>query len=298
MTSRNPGNFGNVSNYEAYVGAWSKRIASEFIGWMEPEADGDWLDVGCGTGVVSEAIVADANPRSLAGIDPAAPFIETARQRMPDFADGFLVGDAMRLPFADHSRDFTVSGLVLNFLPDRKAALQEMHRVTRPGGTVGLYLWDYREGMEPFARLWEAIIAVEPATRESEPYRKLAGMSLESLEYLYAEAGLTGIETAVLNVPIQIESFAHYWNWIEGGQGSAPSFAMALDPASQKAVRQGLRTLVRENEDGHLDLNARALAIRGWPEQSKSDLRLRLPSFRVVRSSPQTLSGAPTRSWR
>ena len=263
MTSTNPGNFGNVANYDAYVGAWSTCVASEFIAWLKPEADRDWLDVGCGTGVVSEAIVAGATPRSLVGIDPAAPFIKTARQRIPDFVDGFQVGDAMALPFPDDSMIYTVSGLVLNFLPDRLAALQEMRRVTRPGGTVALYLWDYREGMEPFARLWEAIIAVEPATKDSVPYRKLAGMSLQSLENLFIAAGFSDITTTVLNVPIQIESFAHYWNWIEGGQGSAPSFAMALDPTRQAAVRHKLRTLVHENEGGPLDLNARALAIQG-----------------------------------
>ena len=41
-----------------------------------------------------------------------------------------------------------VSGLVLNFTPDPAASLAEMARVTRPGGTVAAYVWDYAEGMQ------------------------------------------------------------------------------------------------------------------------------------------------------
>ena len=104
--------------------------------------------------------------------------------------------------------DYAVSGLVLNFVPDRLGALQEMKRVTRSGGTVALYVWDYGDGMEPFARLWDAIIAVVPSTRESETYQKLAGMSLHTLSDLFASCGFDTIETTMLDLPIELISFA------------------------------------------------------------------------------------------
>jgi ubiquinone/menaquinone biosynthesis C-methylase UbiE len=50
----------------------------------------------------------------------------------------FEVGDASALPWAPETCDATVSGLVLNFVPDSAAMTREMARVTRPGGRVAL----------------------------------------------------------------------------------------------------------------------------------------------------------------
>jgi ubiquinone/menaquinone biosynthesis C-methylase UbiE len=47
------------------------------------------------------------------------------------------------LPFPDDHFDMVVSGLVLNFVPDLGRVLAEAGRVTRPGGTIGAYVWDY-----------------------------------------------------------------------------------------------------------------------------------------------------------
>jgi hypothetical protein len=43
--------------YEAYVGRWSRLVAREFLGWLAWPPGKRWLDVGCGTGVLSRAIL-------------------------------------------------------------------------------------------------------------------------------------------------------------------------------------------------------------------------------------------------
>jgi ubiquinone/menaquinone biosynthesis C-methylase UbiE len=48
----------------------------------------------------------------------------------------------------DNSIDLAVSGLVLNFVPDKPKAISEMVRIVRPDGSVALYVWDYAGHMQ------------------------------------------------------------------------------------------------------------------------------------------------------
>jgi trans-aconitate methyltransferase len=43
--------------YEPYVGRWSRIVAQEFLAWVEAPPNLDWLDVGCGTGALTEVIL-------------------------------------------------------------------------------------------------------------------------------------------------------------------------------------------------------------------------------------------------
>ena len=70
----------------------------------------------------------------------------------------FEVSDATDLPLDKASADVTVSGLVLNFVPDNVAMVNEMVRVTKPGGRVAVYVWDYSGGMEVMRHFWDAAI--------------------------------------------------------------------------------------------------------------------------------------------
>ncbi len=48
--------------YEPYVGRWSTLVAREFLRWLDEPENLRWLDVGCGTGALSEVIVARCAP--------------------------------------------------------------------------------------------------------------------------------------------------------------------------------------------------------------------------------------------
>ena len=111
--------------YDAYMGRWSRQIAPRFLDWLAA-ADGlDWLDIGCGTGALSAAILARCNPKSLISIDPSEGFVATARAAIQDRSRQFEVGDAQALALETASRDVVVSALVLNFVPDKLKALGE-----------------------------------------------------------------------------------------------------------------------------------------------------------------------------
>ena len=70
--------------YERYMGRWSREVAVEFLDWIRVPASGRWLDVGCGTGALSEAVLFKASPKQLLDIDPSRSFIAHAHPTVPD----------------------------------------------------------------------------------------------------------------------------------------------------------------------------------------------------------------------
>jgi SAM-dependent methyltransferase len=106
--------------YETYVGRWSRLVAAEFLDWLEVPAGARWLDVGCGTGPLSETILKRAQPGEVRGIDTSEDFIAYAREQLSDTRFEAELGDATAMPFPDGSFDAVVSGLVLNFVARRR----------------------------------------------------------------------------------------------------------------------------------------------------------------------------------
>ena len=92
------------------------------------------LDLAAGTGTSSE-------PYTDAGIEVVAcdfslGMLEVGKRRRPDI--DFVAGDAMNLPFADHSFDAVTISFGLRNVSDPQKALAEMLRVTKPGGRLVL----------------------------------------------------------------------------------------------------------------------------------------------------------------
>ena len=57
--------------YEPYVGRWSRLVAKELLRWLSLPVEKDWLDVGCGTGALTQIILEDGFPSAVLGIDPS-----------------------------------------------------------------------------------------------------------------------------------------------------------------------------------------------------------------------------------
>jgi ubiquinone/menaquinone biosynthesis C-methylase UbiE len=121
-------------SYDAYIGRWSRRIAPLFLKWVEAGLGLRWLDVGCGTGALSQAIIENCDPKDLCGVEPAKAFRERAKAVISDPRVRFEAGDATTLPLDDGSCDVVVSGLVLNFVADRETAIAEMKKALPKAG--------------------------------------------------------------------------------------------------------------------------------------------------------------------
>src|SRR6185436_15130273 len=69
--------------YEPYVGRWSRLVARELLSWLAAPSGLRWLDVGCGTGELSRAVVSIADPGKVVGVDPSEGFLAYARAHTP-----------------------------------------------------------------------------------------------------------------------------------------------------------------------------------------------------------------------
>jgi SAM-dependent methyltransferase len=250
-------------SYESYVGGWSRLVAAAFVERLDVPPGARWLDVGSGTGALTEAVLGFSAPELVVGVEPSAAFREYAEARVPDPRASFRPGDAENLPVGDGDLDVVVSGLVLNFVPDRAAALAEMRRAARPGGTVAAYVWDYPGEMQLVNYFWDTAIALDPAARPLHEGIRFDFCRPEPLRALFADAGLRDVAVAPVVVPVEFASFHEYWSPFLLGTGPAPAYAMSLGEEDRAALREAIRARLPAADDGSVHLTARAWAVRG-----------------------------------
>lgn len=249
--------------YERYVGRWSRGVAAEFVRWLDPPRGLEWVDVGCGTGALAAALLAQADPRRVRGYDLSPEHVAGARARVADPRAEFAPADAASLPDPPHAFDAAVSGLVLNFIPEPARALEEMRRVVRPGGTVAVYVWDYAGQMQLIRTFWDAAVALDPSAAALDEGRRFAWCEPGALRELFDAAGLHGVEACAIDIPTRFADFEDYWQPFLGGQGPAPGYAASLDEEGRAALREHIRSRLPAAGDGSIALTARAWAVRG-----------------------------------
>ncbi|OGA28690.1 MAG: methyltransferase [Betaproteobacteria bacterium RIFCSPLOWO2_02_FULL_65_24] len=247
--------------YEQYVGRWSRRVAPVFLSWLRIPTGRRWLDVGCGTGALCAAIVDHCSPSSVAGVEPSEGFLKTAKENLAGRAV-LHQGSATAIPLDDAAVDVVVSGLVLNFVADQRAALAEMARVTGSGGTIGAYVWDYAGKMELMRFFWDAAVELNPDAARMDEGARFPLCRPEALVAHFASAGLNGPEVTAIDIPTRFASFEDYWQPFLGGQGPAPAYAMALDETTRARLRDSIRARIPLQADGSISLTARAWAVR------------------------------------
>ena len=259
-----PSVWGNAAAYEAYIGRWSRPVAQAFIAWLAPAPGGRWLDVGCGTGALTQAILLAAEPREIVGIDPSPDFIAAATAAVSDPRIRFLNGDARNLPMPDDASDTVVAGLVLNHVPEPEAALVEMVRVACPGGTVAAYVWDYAGQMQLVRTFWRAAITLVPAAITHDQGVQCPLCQPEPLTALFAPAGLQDVTVQAIDVATVFRDFDDYWRpHVLGGSGIAQRYVSSLEDGQRAALRERLQSTLPIAEDGTIPLIARAWAVCG-----------------------------------
>jgi SAM-dependent methyltransferase len=246
--------------YDRYVGRYSPALARELLGFAGVAAGDRALDVGCGPGALTGALVALLGPDHVAAVDPSAPFVEACRRRNPGVR--VELAPAESLPFADGEFDHVLSQLVVNFMADAPAGLAEMRRVTRAGGVIAGCTWDYADGMTLIRSFFDAAIALDAAAIEHDEGMKMRYCRPDELGELWRAAGLRDVEVRPLTVRAAYESFDDLWSPLEYGVGPAGAYAMSLDLSRRSALRDELRRRLGVG-DAPFELTARAWAARG-----------------------------------
>jgi SAM-dependent methyltransferase len=238
-------------------------LANEVVGYLQPEARRRWVDVGCGTGALSAAVVAVAEPRSLIGVDPSEAYVAEAQARISDPRAEFQVGDANRIPIADSCADEVVAGLVLNFVAEPVDALSEMRRVLTTGGRATAYVWDYADGMQMLRTFWDAAIGEDASAASLDEGARFPLCREGGLDLCFADAGMREIKADRLEIRTVFDSFDDYWNPFLGQQGPAPSYVATLTDEARDGLRERLRATLPTRSDGAIDLTARAWICQG-----------------------------------
>lgn len=255
--------WGTGAAYEPYVGRWSRRVAPEFLNWLNIPPHVRWLDVGCGTGALTEAILRWANPLEVTSVDRSEGFIAFAHEQIVDPRVHFEVSDAQSLPVENNHYDVAVAGLALNFIPDQPAALREIARTVRPEGVIAAYVWDYADKMQMMRYFWDAAVALRPEATIVDESRRFLICQPEPLATLFQQSGLGQVEVHQIDIPTHFQNFDDYWTPFLGGQGSAPTYVASLNEMERDQLRDYLHTHLPINADGSIDLIARAWAVRG-----------------------------------
>jgi SAM-dependent methyltransferase len=248
--------------YERYIGRWSRPVADQFVVWLQVPPGQRWLDVGCGTGALSQAILKRSAPSSLIGVDPVEPFIARASTALTDPRATFRLGSAADTGLPDGAADAVVAGLVLNFVPDVGAALAEWRRVLARGGVVGAYVWDYVRGMGFIRQFWDAAVGVDPAAAALDQGGQSGVAAAGQLEAAFRAAGFVAVEARSIATPTVFADFDDLWVPFLGGTGGAPGYVATLGDAHRDAIREQLRRSVSAEPDGSIHFEASAWAVR------------------------------------
>jgi ubiquinone/menaquinone biosynthesis C-methylase UbiE len=254
-----PISFADATAYESFMGRWSRAVAPHFLRWMKPARGAKWLDVGCGTGILAEALLHLCEPASVSGIDSAAPQIEHASHTLQDARVEFRQADAMRMPFPDHSFECTVSALVLNFIAEPSCAVAEMRRVTAAGGTVAAYVWDFERELSPSGPFRQAMRA---SGAEVPAIPGTAQSTITALRSLFARAGLQAVESATIEVTLAYSNFDAYWSAQTPSYAPTTRIINAMSDSERRRLKRVVQDALPVGALGKIEYTARANAVR------------------------------------
>jgi SAM-dependent methyltransferase len=248
------------------MGRYGVELAASFVRWCGLDGTGSALDVGCGPGALTKELAEVLGAANVAGVDPSEPFAATCRERVPG-AD-VRTAAAEALPFEDDTFGATLSQLVVNFLPDARAALAEMRRVTRPAGMVAAAVWDYAGEMVMLRAFWDSAREVDPegAVSHDEGLRMPLANTAELTE-LWSGAGFDRVKSGEVVVSAGYRDFDDLWEPMLAGVGPVGSYCAGLPEEQRENLRQSLFRRL-ESPEGPFELSARAWVVRGTVPES------------------------------
>jgi SAM-dependent methyltransferase len=241
--------------YEAFMGRWSRLLAGPFAEFAGVGDGMRVLDVGCGTGALTDELLARLPDSSVTAVDPSVSFVAAVAARLPGIEVSRAAAE--RLPFAENAFDAAVAQLVVHFMADPVAGLAEMRRVTRRGGVVAACVWDYAGGRGPLGVFWDAARATRPDAPDESA---LAGTKEGHLARLFHAAGLGRVTATSLSVTIAHPTFADWWAPFTRGAGPAGAYVATLDPDDRETLMAECR---RRLPATPIVVSASAWAVRG-----------------------------------
>lgn len=231
---------GVVELYDRYIGRYGPQLAQRLIAAADVRPGMTVVDVGCGPGALTSALVDVVGAGRVLAVEPSEPFAAACRARHPGVDVQQARAESMPIP--DAAADRVLSQLVVNFLEDPRQGLAEMRRVAVPGGIVAAVVWDYADRMTLLRAFWDAAVETDASGRAE---RLDEGVTMRvcnprGLQELWEGEGLEDVAVEPVEAAGRWSSFDELWGPIEGGVGPSGAWAAALDPRGREALRDAL----------------------------------------------------------
>jgi SAM-dependent methyltransferase len=234
------------------IGATLQIVGEQLCETVDVRAGDRVLDVAAGNG--NATLAAAHRFARVTSTDYVPALLERGRARAEaeGLAVTFEVADAEALPYPDDSFDVVLSTFGVMFAPNQRRAAQEMLRVCRPGGRIGLASWT------PSGFVGEMLRGVG---RHVPPIPGLASPVLwgkpDHLATLFPK--VSGLTSAVRYFAFRYESAAHFVDIFRRYYGPVHKAFAALDGERQAALEADLLALLRQADTG----GSRGLVVEG-----------------------------------
>jgi len=218
--------------YGRFMGRFSEPLAERLVALVDVHEGQRALDVGCGAGALTEALIARLGATAVAALDPSETFVDAVRQRWPGV--DIRLAPAEAIPFPESTFDLVLAQLVVHFMSDPEQGLREMARVAAPGGTVAANVWDHGGDRGPLSVFWQAARDLDPQAPDESDY---AGVHEGDLARLFDLAGMTGATSTALEVDVAHTDLDDWWQPFTLSVGPAGAYVASLGPERRAALR-------------------------------------------------------------
>ena len=228
-----------LTGYDRRIGRYGRELGDALIDVAGVAPGNRVLDVGCGTGALTERLVARLGSDLVAAVDPSPDDVARCRERLPGVDVRVARGE--ELPYANAEFDAVLAQLVVSHFDDPTAGVAEMVRVARPGGPIATAVWDFGGGMTALRAFWDAAAAVRaPGTESADQAQSHRFTTAESLDELWRAGGLTDVSTGALMAGTEYADIDDLWEPLAMPDGSPGRFLERLDAATVQRIREEL----------------------------------------------------------
>jgi ubiquinone/menaquinone biosynthesis C-methylase UbiE len=186
------------------MGRYSRQLATPFADFAALGSGMRVLDVGAGTGALTEELIKRVGAERVAAAEPSPDYLAALRERYPEV--DIRLAPAEDLPWDADSFDVTLAQLVVSFMNDARQGARELARVLRPGGTAAACMWEL-DGMDAMNAMRE-VRQLQPG---GAPPVAAAFRDEQSLRELFEGAGLADVETTMIEVSVTYASVDELW---------------------------------------------------------------------------------------